>query len=44
MCGGQPFLVFYISFEEEKGDHFQSNMVRGNMEKLGKLVGEPCCT
>jgi len=42
-CIGQSSLVAYLSFEEEKGDHFQGSMV-GDMERLGKLVRKPCCT
>ncbi len=46
MCDGQPFLVPYLSFEEEERDHYQSQgiMVGRNMERLRELVRESCCT
>jgi hypothetical protein len=50
LCGGQPSLVLYLTLEKEKEHHyhyhhyhFKSSMVGGNMERLGELVGKPCC-
>ncbi len=41
---GNLFWFFIYPLRRKNGDHFQSNMVGGNMERLGKLVGGPCCT
>jgi hypothetical protein len=34
--------VFVYFLRKRRGDHFLDNMVRGDMERLGKLVGDPC--
>jgi hypothetical protein len=46
VVGNLPQFPIYPLKKKEEDYHYhsQGNMVGGNMEKLGELVGEPCCT
>jgi hypothetical protein len=38
MCGGQPSYFLIYPLRKEKGNRFQGNMAKGNMERLGYHV------